>query len=53
MAAFLSDLTLIADFVFQIIFAIWGIMQDQPILLVSVGLWVLRKVFDVFGLIKG
>ena len=53
MAAFLDNLTLIADFVFGVVLDLWQVICDSPILLAAFGLWVLRKLFDVFGLIKG
>lgn len=53
MAAFLADLTLITDFIFKLIVDIWNVIMDSPLLLSAFGLWVLRKVFNVFDLIKG
>lgn len=53
MTSFLSDLTLIVDFVFSTVVNIWAVIQGSPILLSAFGLWVLRKIFEVFDLIKG
>ena len=53
MSAFLDNLTLITEFIFGAIHDVWVVIINSPILLAAFGLWVLRKIFDVFGLIKG
>lgn len=53
MTTFLSNMNSLTGFVFNTILQVWAVIQSQPLLLAPVGLWVLRKLFHVFDLIKG
>lgn len=53
MTAFLNDMTLLSDFFFESFYKVWHLIQEYPFLLAFFGLWILEKIFDVFGIIKG
>lgn len=54
MTVFISDITLIWNFLFQkLLTPIFNLYTSQPVLIAVFALWVLDRIFHIFDFIKG
>lgn len=53
MSGFISNLDLIASFVFDFGLDLFNTMMSHPILTASIALWVLDRIFGIFDYLKG
>ena len=52
MSAFLSDLSQLATFLFGLLSSIFSLYTTAYVLIAIMGLWVLRRVFRLFEMIR-